>query len=167
MSRGAAGGEAVHPRESAVSRVYFGREGIFASLSTDIARPCKRAHSKCRLSRVMRHVSHSNDQQKPMTTQTPASPRFGGAGGAGGGGSSAEKLPGEQNGSRHHRITVKRGQRQPVGRAQVTASRLSHPLFCDPGSQLSITAPLKAEARTSRVVDRQAVWFWILLESHL
>lgn len=39
----------VHKR--AVSRVYFGREEIFPSLVTDNARPCKRAHSKRRVSK--------------------------------------------------------------------------------------------------------------------
>lgn len=56
----------------------FGRKEIIANLLTDNARPWKRAHSTRSISQVILDcLSHSKVQQKPMTTQTPASPPFG------------------------------------------------------------------------------------------
>lgn len=90
----------------------FGRKEIMANLSTHKARPWKRAHPTCPISReTLACLSHSNVQQKPTTTQAPNLHHWVGGGE---GSESAEKLPGEGTGNRQHRLYSEIEQRRPL-----------------------------------------------------
>lgn len=78
---GREGGEALLVEKQSIHKraqfhmFIFGRKEIIANLLIDNTRPWKHAHSTCSISQVMLDcLSHSNVQQKSMTTQTPASP---------------------------------------------------------------------------------------------